>query len=432
MDRYIEEFFNKFNQERQTRNLELKKARFNCFLELLSNPHLSYPTIHVGGTSGKGSTATFVCSILTSAEFKTGLTISPHVEKITERIQINNQLLPKESWVSYINKIRPITRRVEQEVSPLSYFEAIIGLAFYIFQQEKVDLAVVEVGIGGAEDVTNVVRPLVSIITNVDLDHTEVLGETIEEIAWEKSGIIKPNTPVISAAKQESIRGILLNQARKNKADITFVDERKIKINKLNSFQSSFNFQTNHQVYKNLKTSLLGYHQLVNASLAVMAIEKIQEKGFKITEQSVREGLKNAKLPGRLEVVKRNPVVILDGAHNTAKLKALFASTKKLFSDKNLKVIFIPKNLENLGEILKEFAPHSEKIYLTQLKDTPIPTLLSQTQKMIKEKYNKEAVITKDSYEAVSIAAKEQKENDYLVITGSFYLIGEVRSRFLS
>ena len=223
----------------------LKLERVIYLLKLLNNPHRKFKSIHIGGTSGKGSTAYFLSQLLTGQGYKVGLTISPHLQSVRERFQINGKLISEEKLIFYVNKIRPLVEKTEKDLrlGRPTYFESLVALAFDYFAREKVDIAVVEVGLGGKLDATNVIQPLISIITNVDLDHTDILGDTVEKIARDKSGIIKEGSPVVSGARQLAVKNIIAKKCAENKSRLFLINkEFNYKIKKTNFSGVSFDF----------------------------------------------------------------------------------------------------------------------------------------------------------------------------------------------
>lgn len=292
----------------------------------LNFPEKKFKSIHVGGTNGKGSTSHIVAAILQEAGYKIGLYTSPHLKNFTERIRINGKEIPKRKVVSFINRNKNFIEKQQ-----LSFFEMTVGLAFDFFANEKVDLAVIEVGLGGQFDSTNSITPEVSVITNIGLDHTQFLGETLLEIAYEKAGIIKNNIPVIIGEKQKEVKPVFIAKAKEQKAAIYFASE---------------------DAEENYKTDLLGDYQKKNVKTAVATIKKL--KGFYVSEEHIKNGLlnvvKNTNLKGRWQILQENPKVICDTAHNKEGLTIVLNQLEKetfkkihfvlgLVSDKKLDAI---------------------------------------------------------------------------------------------
>lgn len=443
--------------------------RMQYLVELLENPQFSYPTIHVGGTSGKGSTATIIASIL-STKYKVGLHTSPHLEKITERIKIFSRGplaeiarsplmkdISDKEFVEMVNEIMPAIKKVEEsKLGTPSYFEIVAALAFLYFKKQKVDMAVIEVGMGGRYDATNVIKPRVAVITNVGLDHTEVLGDTVEKIARDKAGIIKGGIQVVSGVTQPAVMRIVKDACKKNNASLSIISRGplaisargpliKYKIRKMDETGSVFDYYGSH-TYTNLRLSLLGEHQIENAAIAIRTIEisrpplAISARGGLIKEKDIRKGLSNAFIPGRLEVINRRPLVILDGAHNPDKVKALVRAIRSLFPKQKGIVVLAIKNDKNAKDMLRNLLPVCSQLILTKFhlttdagdtfSYTPVELvriarrLISRAPLAISARG---ALIKNDPIHAVREAIKSAKADDFILVTGSLYLVGEVR-----
>ena len=422
----IEDILNKF--ARVKKSSKTKKGRFDYFLLVLANPESKYKTIHVAGTSGKGSTATFISSILANSGARVGLNLSPHVELVTERIQINNKPISAEVFYKYLKEILPLTREVESSVGPLSYFEVLTGLAFYIFAREKVEIAVIETGIGGSRDVTNVITPEVAVLTNVDLDHTQVLGNTIEKIARDKAGIIKLGIPVVTGVTQPSVQEIVGDVVSKNSSPLyTVGKEIQYVAHTATPAGSVFSANTPWGAFQNLEITLPGLFQIENATLALAAV--LAMKNNLVTQEAIRNGLRKAYIPGRFEIIQKDPPIVLDGAHNPAKIRALLYSVQKLFPDKEICVFMVPKKDRDMAQIVDVVTKFSNNITLTQLEGVPIPGLLARTTSYFQSKVGVAPLVFTDSLEAFEETKKMLKTNEVLVVTGSFYLVGEIKRK---
>jgi len=390
-------------------------------LELIGNPQNSFKSIHVGGTSGKGSTAYMAAAILEEAGYRVGLHISPHLEKINERMQFNGKSIPDKHFSVLVQWIKPYVERVgrESDFEKPSYFEVLVALSFEYFKRKKADIAVVEVGLGGALDATNVIKPEVAIITNVDLDHTEILGNTIEKIAQDKVGIIKERIEVITAARQKSVLEIIKKRCKEKNARLTIIKK--------------------HPNVPPLRP--LGEHQKVNAACAIEAIKRIKEKRLKIKEERVKKALINLTIPGRLELVRslilnhKSLILILDGAHNPAKMKSLVAALKKLYVKKKFTFVFAAKKGKDAEAMLRLLAPIAEKFIFTGFGATTdfgknqsmSPEELVKILKKINPKISAE--IKKTSKSAIiSLILNPLSSIHNVCVTGSLYLVGEVRT----
>ena len=301
----------------------------------LNNPQDSFKSVHVAGTNGKGSTSHMLASVLQDAGYKVGLYTSPHLKDFRERIKINGKMMPEQKVVDFVENHRSFF-----EENQLSFFEMTVGLAFDFFKNEKVDIAIIEVGLGGRLDSTNIINPEVSVITNIGLDHTQFLGATLAEIASEKAGIIKPKIPVVIGETKPETKSVFLNKAKKEKSPILFTEEEAI---------------------PDYKTDLLGSYQIKNYKTAYTALRVLQQKGWNITNKNIEHGflnvVKNTGLQGRWQLLNKTPKVICDTAHNLEGLSLVLNQLKKenfdtlhivlgMVDDKNLDTILplFPKN----------------------------------------------------------------------------------------
>ncbi len=368
-----------------------------AFSEELDFPERKFKSIHVGGTNGKGSTSHMLASILQEAGYKVGLYTSPHLKNFTERIRINGDEIPKRKVSSFITKHKSFL-----ENQKLSFFEMTVGLAFDFFANEKVDVAIIEVGLGGRLDSTNIIVPEISVITNIGLDHTQFLGETLPEIALEKAGIIKDNIPVVIGEEQEEVKNVFLEKASETNSKLFFASDNK------NEYQSD----------------LLGYYQKANAKTAVAAIKKI--KGFKISEKHISDGLlnviKNTNLKGRWQILQENPKIICDTAHNKEGLKIVLHQLKKE-TYKNLHIVLGVVSDKKLEDILPLF-PKDASYYFCK---PNIPRGLSED--VLQEKASNFKLLGK-KYPSVKIALKNAlsnaNENDLVYVGGSTFVVAEV------
>jgi dihydrofolate synthase / folylpolyglutamate synthase len=434
----------------------------------LGNPEISYPIIHVGGTSGKGSTSTFIASIL-GTKYKTGLYTSPHLIRVNERIKIINKGkairvkgikysvdISDEEFVEILNYIIPFIEKMKgMELGPPSYFEIITAMSFLYFKLQKVDIAVIEVGMGGKYDATNVVKPEVAVITNIGFDHMEFLGNTVEKIAEEKAGIIKQGIQVVSGVKQKDIIKVIESRIptsprlppssrlrRTSRGAGTNHESRlsllgrdfKHVVLSINEKGSSFHY-SGDKIFKNLKIGMVGKHQVENASIALRAIE-ISNFQFPISNFNIRNGLRSAFIPGRFEIVNQKPLVILDGAHNPDKIRALVNTIQTVFPGKRATVIIAIKNDKNAKEMISAVMPITKKLIFTKYIinndlgkiNSYNPSDLSKIVKSIDKRIIPE--IIKNPIEAVKTAITGSDKRDIILVTGSLYLIGEIKKHY--
>jgi len=412
--------------------IQLGLERITKLLELLGNPHKDLKCIHVAGTNGKGSVTTFISEILKNAGFKIGTYTSPHFISLTERIAINGIPIPEVQVAEIVSqKIFPAINILTSYLTHPTYFEIITSLAFIYFAQERVDFVVLEVGLGGRLDATNIVTPLVSVITSINLEHQDVLGESLEEIAYEKAGIIKQGIPVVLGSLPPNVVKIIKKVAlSQNSRVYQLGKEIKFIINKTPTASLNYQFKVKGilKEYHHLQTSLLGYHQIINAVTSIGAIEILQaDYKFKITTQDIKNGLLQAKIRGRLELIKKNSFsFLLDGAHNPASAGMLRKALEDYFSLRRL--IFIIGILEDkdIGGIVRELLYQNEavdRIIITQpnTKRAVTPERIYKEIIQYTEKIHLLATISASIQYAQSIAASP----DLICITGSLYTIAE-------
>ena len=464
---YLEGFIGKiiFKIDKEFLKKHDPLERMRTLLSLLGNPETKFKSVLVGGTSGKGSTAYLISHILTTAGFKTGLTLSPHLQKINERLQINGKEITDKKFVEMINLVVPAIKKMsfdsaQDKLGGPSYFEILVGMAFKHFADQKVDIAVVEVGMGGEFDGTNTLNPLIAILTNVGLDHTNILGKTVGKIAKTKAGIIKKGAVVVSGVKQLSVIKIVEDRCKKVGAELNLLwREFGYKIKKESASGIEFDFISHEETLDTLTLSLLGQYQAENASLGIKTILELRKFGFKISDKVIRKALKTAFFAGRFEVRKVvlrqaqdkiSSTLILDGAHNPTKMKKFLKSLKKIFPptspshfakasrDKRLrgtKKIFIIgfKFDKDIKKMLKEILGVADEIIVTQFKAKTDTNLHASAEaidiksQILKIKSDTKVVIEKDSGKALEKAFKMKTE--IIVVTGSLYLVGEIRNK---
>jgi dihydrofolate synthase/folylpolyglutamate synthase len=411
-------------------NRNMRLERITHLLDLLGNPQRSYPTLHVGGTSGKGSTTTMIAAMLTEAGYKTGLHQSPHLQIINERHLINNQVAPTSHLAPLLAEMQPALRRVaaEGDFGPPSYFEAQVALSFLYFQRQQVDVAVVEVGLGGSLDATNVLEAAVAVLTNVGLDHTAILGDTVEAIARDKAGIIKPGQQVICGAIQPSVREIVAERCRQQGASLWQMG---------GDFtvwptDNGFTVSTPAGDFPDLAVALPGDFQQANAACAVAAVQALP--GFTVPIAAVRRGLRRANLPGRLELMQRTPPVILDGAHNPEKMAASRRAIDRDFPAQRRIVVLSLKSDKDAAEVLPHAVTGAEVVILTEFavnqemwRPTPAADLAPQVAVLAPA-----AVIRQipEPLAALRYAWAEAGPDDLVWVTGSLYLVGNIREHW--
>jgi dihydrofolate synthase/folylpolyglutamate synthase len=389
-------------------------------LSHLGDPHLNFRTIHIAGTNGKGSVAAMLSEILHAAGYRVGRYTSPHLERFNERICINNAPIADADVITGYERVAAIKDLDRQP----TFFEFATAMALDQFGREKLDWAVVETGMGGRLDATNVLRPTLSIITNISLEHREYLGNTIAAIAREKAGIIKPMVPLVTGVRQPSARQVVYGQARKHKAP-AFRAGSDFRCRRLAS--GAFNYYGMAKTYRNVKLNLAGEHQVDNAALALAACEVLmQTASVEIPEQAILRALAATSWPGRLEIVSHSPEVILDGAHNLTAARALARHLRKQYANRRITLVVGILDDKPSEAILKELAPACRRMVVTQ---PQIDRANSAERLSMSAKTHLSDVTTiGDVASAVRHALETSQKNDVICIAGSLYVVGEAQT----
>jgi len=416
-------------------------ARFGIKLDLsntisltnrLGKPHLKFPSIHIAGSNGKGSVAAMLESILSAAGYKTGLYTSPHLIDYRERVRIGDEVIDKNFILDFVRDLRD-----EIDRNGYTFFEVTTALAFSYFANNEVDVAVLETGMGGRLDSTNIISPLISIITSIGLEHTNHLGETLPQIAFEKAGIIKNKVPTIAWVEDQTVFEVIRNACAQRESPLSVVFNNsavspaqgepvaggKLRIRRISLDRTVFDFNK----YKDLELNLSGRHQVVNACLAISAVEKLKEMGWKIESKAVRDGLKDVNWRGRLEIFSKNPLTLLDVAHNPAGTKVLIDALEEFFPKKKVIFIFGVMADKDYASMLKEICRKAKFTVLTKpdYKRAADPELL----KKVVLAQNKPSKIIPEVRRAYIFSLKNAKSEDIICITGSHFTVGEFLSQ---
>ncbi|VAX26176.1 Dihydrofolate synthase @ Folylpolyglutamate synthase [hydrothermal vent metagenome] len=409
------------------RGIKLGLENIESLLSRLGDPHRKYKTIHVAGTNGKGSVATLISSILTEAGIKNGLYTSPHLETFHERAQVNGKMMNEQEAMMSINNAKWAMEQ-KPEVNA-TYFEFMTALAFLHFARAEIKLAVIEVGLGGRFDSTNVVIPEVSVITSIALDHMEHLGGSLKKIAMEKCGIIKEGRGVIACVRHEDVVETIIEEAGAKQAPLKMI-ERDFENERLSAggMKERFNFKCDGYELNDVEVRLVGRNQIDNASLAIMTALALRQRGFDIGDESIRAGLMNVALPGRFEAVAGNPVVILDGAHNPKATHALNADLVERFGKGEIDFVFGAMKDKNYKEMIKNLAPSAKSFtfFSPDVPRAPHPEELANAQS---DKTIPTRSIT-NLDDVIDFIGKAPKES-VICVTGSFFTVGEIRGRLI-
>lgn len=413
-DYYLDWIYGRGNSVGKRRDLSAIKALLNE----LGNPQDKIKVIHIAGTNGKGSTANYIANTLAKTS-KCGLFTSPYMVEINEEVQINGKAISDEEFFSYIDLIRPICEKLDVRGLKNTYFEVMTALMYKYFYDKKVDVCVVETGLGGRLDSTNIVKkPLATIITTISMDHTNILGNTIEEIAWNKAGIIKENVPVFIYPQVKGAFDVILKETNEKNSKIHKFDFDEIKIKTHNDNYNEFDFRN----YKNIKTSLIGKVQIYNACNAINFLDYFKEEFF-LDENIIKEGILESKNSGRMELISKNPKVLIDGSHNKESIDALIKSLK-LFKYNRLIVGFSVLKDKDYKYIIENLSSIADEIVITKV-DNPRAFDLGELEKIVGEKFASVKAID-DIKNAYEYTKQISKENDLVLWCGSLYLIGEI------
>jgi dihydrofolate synthase/folylpolyglutamate synthase len=387
-------------------------------LDGLGSPHQKYTCIHVAGTNGKGSVAATLASILFESGYAVGLYTSPHLVRFNERICINNRQISDDDVV---RAYRAVKRVHYGERSP-TFFEFTTAMALYAFKQHRVDYAVIETGMGGRYDATNVIQPAISIITNVSLEHRDYLGNTLAEIAREKAGIIKQSTPVVTGVKQKQARAVVQQFARKKKAPL-FMLGKAFKVRQHHSGQFSYTGCKNK--WRTLQTPLLGRYQVQNAALALAACELLINDQVAITIESIKKGLANTRWPGRLEIVCEYPLVILDGAHNLIAARNLAKYLAENLAGRRITLVIGILDDKPYRSMLNSLLPECSRVIITRARSQR--ALKPEKLYAVAKKTLSEVSIISDVAAAVRNAIETAGRDDVVCVAGSLYVVGEAK-----
>jgi len=431
-----EEYLNSFTNYEQLPGISYAQPGYSLrhveeLLNRMGNPQLAARTIHIAGTKGKGSVAAMIAQVLSSSGYKTGLYTSPHFHTLRERITIDGNLISEAEFAATMAEVKPFIESMKKDTTfrQLTYFEALTALAFAYFQKKHVDFQVLEVGLGGRLDATNVVaNPAVCVITSISLDHTQILGDSLEEIAREKAGIIKHGCWAVISPQPKEAASVITGICRQKKAKVVQVskDVHWHKTGGDLSHQSLLIMGTKSRYQVSIP--LLGDFQLENAATAVAALEILSSEGFAISADNIAQGLAQVKWPGRFQILQQQPTVLIDGAHNVASMRRLVSNIKAYFPDKRISLVFGTSCDKDIPGIISELVSLSPQVIVTQSSHSraaPPSTLVAEFAKRSIEPEIRETVT-----EAISRALSLADKTDIICITGSLFIVAEALDYF--
>ncbi|MCR9119180.1 MAG: bifunctional folylpolyglutamate synthase/dihydrofolate synthase [bacterium] len=422
------------------RSATLKLQRMRTLLAHLGDPQKQLKLIHIAGTKGKGSTAAMISSMLVAGGSRVGLYSSPHLESVEERFRINGEVCPTSRFTQLIESLRPAIATMDAADDPPTYFEITTAIALTYFAEEKTDAAIMEVGMGGRLDSTNVIEPLVSVITTISYDHTKQLGSTLAEIAGEKGGIIKPGIPVVIGENPAEASEVLQRIASERGAAATvcgvdFQYDYSPPSPAANSHRLEAGFEYQSQIsdpplrWKDLQVGMPGKHQAANAAAALATMETLARLGWKTSESAIRAGLASACCAARIEIVQRDPVIIIDAAHNAASISALTNVVAESFPAKRCAVMFAASRDKKASAMLAQLSETFDHLIVTRFQSNPRGAVVEQVaKKAINAGWKEDAITVIDQpVEALAALREMLSADDLGCITGSFFLCAELR-----
>jgi dihydrofolate synthase/folylpolyglutamate synthase len=413
-----------------TRNLRYSPEKFNLkrvedFLNLIGSPQSNYKVVHVAGTKGKGSTCAMLSSIFTKSGLITGFYSSPHIIEFNERIRIGKTFISNQEIIYYINLLIPAINRIPE----LTTFEIITGLAFKYFADKHVDIAVIEVGLGGRFDATNVVTPEISVITSISFDHTKILGNSLKKIAFEKAGIIKPGIPVIVSKQKKTPLIEITRIACDRNANVVYVPE--IYTTKLITYSlegQRFELYKNSEKLFQVFLPLLGDHQIDNAVTAFACIEELKKKDIKISNEAIIAGFQDLSWPGRFEVINKVPLFIIDSAHNLDSFRKLEKTIQKYLPDKKIILIFGASEDKEVSSMLGSIQPLIKTLIITK-SNHPRALEIYKIEQIAKD-LRIDCVVKEEIKSAIGTAFALSDATNVIVAAGSIFIAGAVKENF--
>ncbi|HUN82627.1 MAG TPA: folylpolyglutamate synthase/dihydrofolate synthase family protein [Phycisphaerae bacterium] len=407
-------------------------SRIKRILTDLDNPQKDFRTVHIAGTKGKGSTAAMLSSMLIGNGMKVGLYTSPHIVDVRERITVNDHMISENAFAKTVARVAEVVEKAKMELP--TFFEFLTAVAFQYFKDQKVDVAVIETGLGGRLDATNVIKPEVCGITNISYDHMSVLGNSLEDIAGEKAGIFKENVPVICAPQPKGVKQVLKKAAERVNAPLIVAGEDiefsyRFESSRTAGPQARICITTPTSHFDHLPVPLVGEHQAVNCGVALGMLDQLKSRGFKINDEAAISGLSKVSLVGRMEHLCSQPRVIADGAHNAASIEALMRAIGQNVPYDSMVVIFACCGDKDVEGMLKLIQLGADKVIFTELR-TPRTALASDLAAKFVEVSGRMAQTARTLGDAMVIAEKAITRDDLICITGSFHLVADAKKYF--
>ncbi len=448
----LEFLYSRVNFERQSSHQftvgDFKLDRMRQLLRRLGDPHLAIPSIHVAGTKGKGSTSAMIASILTASGRRTGLFTSPHISAFEERLTVDGRPPAADEFVSLVNAVAEVVVELDELPGNLgpTYFEIATALGWLYFARSQAEVVVLEVGMGGRLDSTNLCRPAVCVITSISRDHTRQLGSHVEQIAAEKAGIIKPQVPVVSGVLDPGARQVVERVSREQQSplfqlgreftceyypggDVTQSEE----IGREPDAEGidRFDVQTSRQSWRGLPLRLMGEHQSRNAALAISVVERLREQSWTISDSAVWLGLDRVRWAGRIEVLARQPTVIVDGAHNWAAIAALVETLDRRFRARRRILVFAASRDKDVAGMLRLLLPRFDTVILTAFHNNPRNLPADELARLARSLSTRYVHLAADTTSAWKLAKRLAGPPDLICVTGSFFIAAELREQIL-
>ncbi|HDZ22896.1 hypothetical protein LCGC14_0019170 [marine sediment metagenome] len=404
--------------------------RMRCLLKKIGNPQEKIRTVHIAGTKGKGSTATMLAEMLRACGHRVGLYTSPHIVDIRERIKVNGDMVSRPALTKLIIKLERHVKRMADEKP--TFFEIFTAMAFLYFVDQKVDIAIIEAGLGGRLDSTNVLTPDVCGLTSISLDHTQQLGDTVAKIAEEKAGIFKRDIPVVSVPQAPEAARVLRKAAKTSKSQLLFTGEDiefsyRVESSRRDGCHARVCLTTPQSRFEHLPVPLLGEHQALNCGLALALLDQLKTKGMKIDDEQAIEGLGGVYVPGRMEMINEKPRILVDGAHNAASIKALMRAVGQHIPYDSMVMIFGCAVDKDIRGMMGQIATGADKVIFTAAKNCARSAKPKDLADMYDECCGRVGQVAESLEDALAVARSAASREDIIVIAGSFYLVGEAK-----